>query len=916
MDKGFGGHSIGGSGGQKWYEEYQKAEGACKHSKSETDVLRLKDEGKKYLDAETAAFQMKQSRSKDSEIKWLKMALQQGTTSDKIAANIVFIQDNPKYNLGRLVSLVSQVRGAKHNQCDMVIASLKELFLSDLLHPKFRLFKLEEQDLDKLDIQNEPNSIVKTNAARNRLLAHWYFEDQLCEQYERFILNLSAVASDTVDTNREKAIATMADLLIGNAEQEHKLLELIVNKIGDPSSKVGSKTVFCINKLLYKHPNMKLVVLREIEKLLFRKNVAHRTQYYAICLLTQYALEKNDDEIASTLIEVYFAFFKACLKKGEPDSRMMAAILTGVKRAYPYVKTTTKVLDEHINSIYKVVHLGSFNVSLNALSLLHQVTSKDQSQANRFYSAFYRKLFDQQIGTANRRAIFLNLLYRVLQTDQSILRSYAFVKRILQVSLYFPANMTCAILYTVSKVFQERQDLKHMLFEPRTAVKVEKEEEVEDISLSDTEDVHVIEQVKEETEENTIVLSNVTIGADSTSEAKSTVKEEEEVDIKTAMQDFTKPYDPFGRNPLYAGAIKEVNIELAALAKHFHPSVALFASQIIQGKPIEYTGDPLEDLALIRFLDRYVFKNPKKLEAKKVQRKNDPLAQRAGYAPKGIRSLAVDSAAYLNETEDRIPVDELFLYRYMKQRNEIKKRIKKEDDDDNEDIESVNSEEFNDMLDRMGSGQEFGDLDIAADIVPRKKKGAKASNDSDDDDDDDDGDSDGQSEDDDIADNDDMSEDDIAEDFDDDNTFADDDDELQNFSDVDLADVDDEDLSDMEFNDSEDEEEGLDDQLIADLNKKLKAKSPKGKGNKKGKGIDSNIFVSAEKFAEMLEEQGRTKGKHGSSNTFNVNDGASNKQIDWEEKRHQRLRGKSFGKKRKKFVQSSNNNKQIKRFKR
>lgn len=361
--------------GQKWYEEYQKAVGPCKHSKSEADILYLRDEGKKYLDAETAAFQLKQSKSYDSETKWLKTALQRGTSSDKVAASIVLVQDNPKYNLGRLVSLVSQVRGAKHNQCGMIIASLKELFLSSLLHPKFRLLKLEEQDLDRLDIESGSDSIIKTNIARNKLLAHWYFEDQLREQYERFVLNLSAVASDTVDTNREKAISAMTDLLVNNAEQEHKLLELLVNKIGDPSSKVGSKAVFCINKLLYEHPNMKLVILREVEKLLFRKNMGQRTQYYAICLLVQYVLDRNDEGVAATLIEVYLAFFKACLKRGEPDSRMMAAILMGVNRAYPFAKVDSKVLNEHIDSIYKVVHLGSFNVSLNALSLLHQVSS-------------------------------------------------------------------------------------------------------------------------------------------------------------------------------------------------------------------------------------------------------------------------------------------------------------------------------------------------------------------------------------------------------------------------------------------------------------------------------------------------------------------------------------------------------------
>lgn len=105
-----------------------------------------------------------------------------------------------------------------------------------------------------------------------------------------------------------------------------------------------------------------------------------------------------------------------------------------------------------------------------------------------------------------------------------------------------------------------------------------------------------------------------------------------------------------------------------------------------------------------------------------MQRKNDPLAQRAGYTPKGIRSLPVDSMAYLNEAEERIPVDELFLYRYLKRRNEMKQRVKQEAEDDDDDVQSVNSEEFNDMLDRMGSGQDVDDLDIAGNIVPEKKK--------------------------------------------------------------------------------------------------------------------------------------------------------------------------------------------------
>lgn len=122
----------------------------------------------------------------------------------------------------------------------------------------------------------------------------------------------------------------------------------------------------------------------------------------------------------------------------------------------------------------------------------------------------------------------------------------------------------------------------------------------------------------------------------------------------------------------------------------------------------------------MRFLDRYVFKNPKKLDDKKIQKKNDPLAQRAGYTPKGIRCIPVDSVSYLNEKEERIPVDELYLYCYLKKRKEFKQTAKEDDD-----VESVNSEEFNDMLDRLTDGKNFEDLDIIGDIqtVKTKNKG-------------------------------------------------------------------------------------------------------------------------------------------------------------------------------------------------
>ena len=50
---------------------------------------------------------------------------------------------------------------------------------------------------------------------------------------------------------------------------------------------------------------------------------------------------------------------------------------------------------------------------------------------------------------------------------------------------------------------------------------------------------------------------------------------------------------------------------LFQLSKHFHPSVALFASQLLAGTIVSYTGNPLQDFTATRFLDRFVYRNPK-----------------------------------------------------------------------------------------------------------------------------------------------------------------------------------------------------------------------------------------------------------------------------------------------------------------
>ena len=83
-----------------------------------------------------------------------------------------------------------------------------------------------------------------------------------------------------------------------------------------------------IVKLLEAHPAMTPIVMEEIEHLLYRPNVSTKAQYYGICCLTQFTLF-DDDKIANHLIKIYFSFFKASIKKGQVDTKMVSALLTG-----------------------------------------------------------------------------------------------------------------------------------------------------------------------------------------------------------------------------------------------------------------------------------------------------------------------------------------------------------------------------------------------------------------------------------------------------------------------------------------------------------------------------------------------------------------------------------------------------------
>ncbi|KAL3275496.1 hypothetical protein HHI36_020256 [Cryptolaemus montrouzieri] len=727
---------------KKWFEEVPDGPKDFPDV-NDQQLVNLKQEAKICYDSETANYKIKNSRN-NSNKQWMKTMMTKGTVSDKIASHTLAIQDDPIHNLELLKNFLGMVKISKKNECIAVIDTLTDLFLEDLLNPKRKLQAFHQKPLSLLNELSSGNAV-----SRRKILSAWYFEDQLKELYSTFVDALNTAAHDSVDANKEKAIAAMYKLLAGNSEQEKKLLAFIVNKLGDPSQKVASKAIYCLGQLLRTHSNMQGVVLNEVEKLLFRTNVSTKSQYYGLCFLSQFYLNHEESEIAKRLIEVYFGFFKACVKKGEIDSRMMSALLMGVNRAYPYAKLEMDKISEHMDTIYRVVHIASFSVSLHALNLLYQVSDYANNMSDRFYSALYKKLLDPQVATTTHQAMLLSLVYKALLKDTEINRVKALVKRLLQLCLHLTPSFTCGILFLISQLIGKKNSVHSVIQKQIPLSNLEDDGDDEEV-YKDAQidlDTSIKEEIISDDENDSTQPKETTGLAEDISIDTSVLKEEieEKPDIKPEVINGTNNntdtgwyhrkmkvkkekgsnntfYNPFTRNPLYAGAEHTAFLELNFLKQHFHPTVSLYATNILNGVIIKYQGDPLKDFTLIRFLDRFVFKNPKKTD--EINKGSHPtFGRRKIYQPKGLKSLPVSSYTYIHSTEENIPVDEKFLYLYLNKK--FKSRLPENEDEDS-DVDSVASDEFEEMLEKMGGAPQDDDIDFMNDIGDNLKKKEKA----------------------------------------------------------------------------------------------------------------------------------------------------------------------------------------------
>lgn len=450
-------------------------------------------------------------------------------------------------------------------------------------------------------------------------------------------------------------------------------------------------------------------------------NHSTHARYYGLLTLNQTVLTAKDEATANHLILLYFELFEGVLKQNEvkeangaadgedadeapkkkdkkrwkdqprkgkgkgkgkskgkqaasakpeepklvkdAESKMVVAILTGVRRAFPFAKMEASVFEKHVNTLFKILHTGSFNISIQALQLIFQLTISNPHQessavltstaiTDRFYRVLYDSLLDPRLEASSKQAMYLNLIFQALKADTEQERVKAFVKRICQILSLHQPSFICGCLHLLGELFRRTPGLRAMLTEPEE----DDEEHFQDVASSDDE------------------------GEDAPAKEKPTPA--------AAGKDASAKYDGRKREPRFAHAGTTCLWDILPLLAHYHPSVSVHALQLLEGGKVSTNAD-LSLNTLSHFLDRFVYRNPKQKASLRGASAMQPMAQ-VGSGVTRSRTHALNEGEFFNteafwkKRVDSIPADQLFFHKFfnLKSKQPSSSRVQKDGDED------------------------------------------------------------------------------------------------------------------------------------------------------------------------------------------------------------------------------------------
>ena len=156
----------------------------------------------------------------------MKRIMKSGTFKDKVSALSIYIQDNPRYSLKTLESLVDMCsqRGKKDQL--VVFMALKDIFE--------KVYKDSEVRLEPFQ-----QGMQRVNSNDKHELARVYLGDQVRKQLKKFLEVGRRLLMDELLFVRETATKALIGLLDveDDSVQSEYLMATLINKLGDKDKK-------------------------------------------------------------------------------------------------------------------------------------------------------------------------------------------------------------------------------------------------------------------------------------------------------------------------------------------------------------------------------------------------------------------------------------------------------------------------------------------------------------------------------------------------------------------------------------------------------------------------------------------------------------------------------------------------------
>ncbi|VEU41048.1 unnamed protein product [Pseudo-nitzschia multistriata] len=562
----------------------------------------------------------KQSNTSSSDEQWVENTIRKGTLKDRIAAMSVTLSTDPVHKFYALDGLMSMVgcssssnEGGKTNSrvAQLTSEALEDLFINTLLPPNRKLLTLAQRPLSRYEDKGDGSDLMGHEAGNGkkkksksskgkkslspRILLLWRFEEMVKEKYELYLRQYMAqTLQDGVQLQKIATLRSAGNLLASMPEGEVQLLNMMVNKLGDPDKKTAAAAGHQLRLVLQQHSNMQNIVAREVQQLAHRPQLAPKALYNCIVFLNQLQLKRSepiDDStnanalqtysLPASLIKTYFRLFEVAVQQnkksssktesaGTMKSRLLSALLTGVNRAHPYLPEKDKDMEEHVDALYRIVHTAPPAACTQALMLLFHLAvgskveiesyeedqkSEDQMgqklrQKDRFYRALYSTLGRREMVSSGKHlTMYFNVLYKAMKYDSNINRVHSFAKRLLLAVMHAPAPLIAASAYLLQEISIAHEGLCQSW---------------EEIPDPESDSYLVLDDSKREPKAGIVNFNDENTGG----HRKDTPQGEE---------------------------------------------------VLPQGK-IDYGGDPLQDFGLAPFLDKFAYRNPKSQEKLKQKR--------------------------------------------------------------------------------------------------------------------------------------------------------------------------------------------------------------------------------------------------------------------------------------------------------